>query len=121
MRPQRRGSTLRRLLLLLLSASLATVALVVIAAPADAVTTTVAVNGGSAGRTFDGVGAISGSGGNSRCRAAPPAAVLLVKQAPPRFKPEGLSRPVPWGRQRHEPRRPPPAGSGSLAATRVSD
>lgn len=38
-----------------------------VAAPAQAaVTTTVAVNGSVAGRTFDGVGAISGGGGNSR-------------------------------------------------------
>ncbi|WNV82990.1 ricin-type beta-trefoil lectin domain protein [Umezawaea sp. Da 62-37] len=36
------------------------------AMPAEAVTTSVAVNGGSSGRTFDGVGAISGGGGNTR-------------------------------------------------------
>ena len=33
---------------------------------ADAVTTTVAVNGAASGRAFDGVGAISGGGGNTR-------------------------------------------------------
>lgn len=33
---------------------------------ADAVTTTITVDGNAAGRTFDGVGAISGGGGNSR-------------------------------------------------------
>ncbi|MEU4218533.1 ricin-type beta-trefoil lectin domain protein [Actinoplanes sp. NPDC026623] len=36
------------------------------AAPAQAATTAVNVNGGIVGRTFDGVGAISGGGGNSR-------------------------------------------------------
>ncbi|WP_410631525.1 ricin-type beta-trefoil lectin domain protein [Amycolatopsis sp. cmx-4-83] len=65
MRPQRRGSTFRRLLFLLLSTLLATATLVVTAPPAGAATT-IAVNGGSTGRTFDGVGAISGGGGNSR-------------------------------------------------------
>jgi hypothetical protein len=44
----------------------ATVAFGVSAAPAGAATTTINVNGGIAGRTFDGVGAISGGGGNSR-------------------------------------------------------
>ncbi len=39
---------------------------VVSAAPAQAATTTINVNGGIVGRTFDGVGAISGGGGNSR-------------------------------------------------------
>jgi O-glycosyl hydrolase len=54
-------------------ASAATLALAVTAAgvllsstAASAATTTVAVNGGIVGRTFDGVGAISGGGGNSR-------------------------------------------------------
>src|SRR3954465_15773567 len=32
----------------------------------QAVTTTATVNGGATGRTFDGIGAISGGGGNSR-------------------------------------------------------
>ena len=35
-------------------------------APAPKAATTVVINGGLAGRTFDGVGAISGGGGNSR-------------------------------------------------------
>ena len=35
-------------------------------ATTQAITTTVAINGGATGRTFDGVGAISGGGGNSR-------------------------------------------------------
>ncbi|MEV6646900.1 ricin-type beta-trefoil lectin domain protein [Amycolatopsis sp. NPDC051371] len=64
--PRRRDSTLHRLFLLFLSALLATAALVVTALPAGAATTTIAVNGGSTDRTFDGVGAISGGGGNSR-------------------------------------------------------
>ncbi|MGX6606745.1 ricin-type beta-trefoil lectin domain protein [Micromonosporaceae bacterium Da 78-11] len=45
---------------------LAVVAGAVVAGPAQAATTTVNVNGGIVGRTFDGVGAISGGGGNSR-------------------------------------------------------
>ncbi|GAA5178517.1 ricin-type beta-trefoil lectin domain protein [Rugosimonospora acidiphila] len=36
------------------------------AAPATAATTTITINGSQGGRTFDGVGAISGGGGNSR-------------------------------------------------------
>jgi hypothetical protein len=40
-------------------------AVVVSAAPAQAATA-ITVNGASGGRTFDGVGAISGGGGNSR-------------------------------------------------------
>src|SRR3954449_637544 len=38
---------------------------VVAAAPAQAATS-ITINGGSGGRTFDGVGAVSGGGGNSR-------------------------------------------------------
>jgi hypothetical protein len=45
---------------------IATVVYGVSAAPATAATTSINVDGGSAGRTFDGVGAISGGGGNSR-------------------------------------------------------
>ncbi|WP_220505553.1 RICIN domain-containing protein [Microbispora sp. H10830] len=41
-------------------------AVVMTAPAAQAATTTITVNGGSTGRTFDGVGAISGGGGNSR-------------------------------------------------------
>lgn len=37
-----------------------------VSTPAQAATTAIAVNGTSTGRTFDGVGAISGGGGNSR-------------------------------------------------------
>src|SRR6185436_3174250 len=43
----------------------ATAGAVVAAAPAQAATA-ITINGGSAGRVFDGVGAISGGGGNSR-------------------------------------------------------
>ncbi|MFJ7217666.1 ricin-type beta-trefoil lectin domain protein [Amycolatopsis sp. NPDC098790] len=66
MRPQRRDSTLHRLLRLLLPPLLAATVLTVTAVPAGAATTTIAVDGTSTGRTFDGVGAISGGGGNSR-------------------------------------------------------
>ncbi|MEV4636968.1 RICIN domain-containing protein [Actinoplanes sp. NPDC049548] len=45
---------------------LATVIAAVGAAPAEAATTAITVNGGIVGRAFDGVGAISGGGGNSR-------------------------------------------------------
>jgi hypothetical protein len=44
------------------------------AAPAASVSTTISVNGASSGRTFDGIGAISGGGGNSRLLADYPAA-----------------------------------------------
>jgi O-glycosyl hydrolase len=53
---------------------LATVAGAISATPASAATTTVNVNGGIVGRTFDGVGAISGGGGNSRLLIDYPAA-----------------------------------------------
>ena len=51
-------------------------ACVVAAAPQAhaATTTTISVNGASAGRTFDGIGAISGGGGNSRLLTDYPAA-----------------------------------------------
>ncbi|MEV4315710.1 ricin-type beta-trefoil lectin domain protein [Actinocrispum sp. NPDC049592] len=49
-----------------LSTVIATAGVLATPAPAAAATTTVAVNGGIVGRTFDGVGAISGGGGNSR-------------------------------------------------------
>src|SRR5215471_12230847 len=42
------------------------VADVVLVLPATAQNTTIAVNGTQGGRTFDGIGAISGGGGNSR-------------------------------------------------------
>jgi hypothetical protein len=44
------------------------------AAPAASSSTTISVNGASAGRTFDGIGAISGGGGNSRLLSDYPAA-----------------------------------------------
>ncbi|HEX4832588.1 MAG TPA: ricin-type beta-trefoil lectin domain protein [Trebonia sp.] len=46
----------------------------VAAVPAASASTTIAANGASAGRTFDGIGAISGGGGNSRLLADYPAA-----------------------------------------------
>jgi hypothetical protein len=66
---------LRHLVVLLLLALLGT-ACTGIDAPAAhaAATTTIAVNGTSGGRTFDGVGAISGGGGNSRLLTDYPAA-----------------------------------------------
>jgi hypothetical protein len=42
--------------------------------PAAAATTTITVNGTGTGRTFDGIGAISGGGGNSRLLTDYPAA-----------------------------------------------
>lgn len=62
----RRGTLPRRLFLLFPAALLAAASLGAIATPAAAATTTIAVDGGRTGRTFDGVGAISGGGGNSR-------------------------------------------------------
>jgi hypothetical protein len=44
------------------------------AAPAAAATTTITVNGTQGGRTFDGIGAISGGGGNTRLLTDYPAA-----------------------------------------------
>ncbi|WP_410597259.1 RICIN domain-containing protein [Amycolatopsis sp. lyj-23] len=55
--------------LALLAASLA-----VGAGPAEAATTAITVDGAQSGRTFDGIGAISGGGGNSRLLADYPAA-----------------------------------------------
>ena len=55
----------RTLVPLWLLALLATM-LAVGVAPAQAATTTITVDGGQSGRTFDGIGAISGGGGNSR-------------------------------------------------------
>ncbi len=45
-----------------------------VAAPAQAATTSITVDGGQGGRTFDGIGAISGGGGNSRLLTNYPAA-----------------------------------------------
>lgn len=54
--------------------SLLAALLVVSAAPAQAATTSITVDGAQSGRTFDGIGAISGGGGNSRLlRNYPPA------------------------------------------------
>src|SRR2546429_3579726 len=56
---------MERVTALLAGVVLATGALVTVSAPAQAATS-ITVNGASGGRTFDGVGAISGGGGNSR-------------------------------------------------------
>jgi len=61
-----RPRTWRAALAAISSLSIAGAALVAAPAPAHAAATTVSVNGGSGGRTFDGIGAISGGGGNSR-------------------------------------------------------
>ena len=59
------GSLLRRVRTAILAAVLVAWTVVVAAAPAQAATS-ITINGGSGGRTFDGVGAVSGGGGNSR-------------------------------------------------------
>ena len=65
----------RRVFALLAGFALAvTSALVAVAAPAHAATTGITVNGTQGGRTFDGIGAISGGGGNSRLLSDYPAA-----------------------------------------------
>src|ERR1039457_685415 len=65
----------RRVFALLAGLALAmTSALVDVAAPAHAATTGITVNGTQGGRTFDGIGAISGGGGNSRLLSDYPAA-----------------------------------------------
>src|ERR1017187_5202486 len=65
----------RRVFALLAGLALAmTSALVAVAAPAHAATTGITVNGAQGGRTFDGIGAISGGGGNSALLAGYPAA-----------------------------------------------
>ena len=65
----------RHMLYLALIALLASVFSATTGAPARAATsTTIAANGGSGGRTFDGIGAISGGGGNSRLLRDYPAA-----------------------------------------------
>ncbi|RSD11876.1 ricin-type beta-trefoil lectin domain protein [Amycolatopsis eburnea] len=55
----------RTLLRLVVAAVVLAAGLVAATAPAGAATS-ITINGGSAGRTFDGVGAVSGGGGNSR-------------------------------------------------------
>jgi hypothetical protein len=68
----------RTLSIIVICTMLALLAVVYHAAPraraAAAAATTISVNGTSAGRTFDGVGAISGGGGNSRLLTDYPAA-----------------------------------------------
>ena len=73
-RDHRRG--LRHLVLAVLLALLGSALATGISAPAAsaATSTTIAVNGGSSGRTFDGIGAISGGGGNTRLLTDYPAA-----------------------------------------------
>ncbi|HYN92245.1 MAG TPA: ricin-type beta-trefoil lectin domain protein [Pilimelia sp.] len=64
--PGRRRWAGRALLAVATTAVLSGAALLVTTGPAAAATTAVAVNGNSVGRVFDGVGAVSGGGGNSR-------------------------------------------------------
>ena len=59
---------LRRVFALLAGLALAVAsALVALAAPAHAATTSITVNGTQGGRTFDGIGAISGGAGTRGC------------------------------------------------------
>jgi hypothetical protein len=60
------GSRWLRLGLALVLSGAAGTGAVLAAAPAAQAATAITVNGGSTGRAFDGVGAISGGGGNSR-------------------------------------------------------
>jgi O-glycosyl hydrolase len=60
-----RARTVRTALIVVLTFICSTIAVVAATAPARAATT-ITVNGSATGRTFDGVGAISGGGGNSR-------------------------------------------------------
>jgi O-glycosyl hydrolase len=65
----------RRIILVVLALAAMVVSATVSGSPAHAATsTTISANGSSAGRTFDGIGAISGGGGNSRLLADYPAA-----------------------------------------------
>jgi hypothetical protein len=73
-RPSGLPSRLRVAALGLAAAALAATPLSVPATAHAAATTAISVNGGSAGRTFDGIGAISGGGGNSRLLADYPPA-----------------------------------------------
>ncbi|MEW1860309.1 ricin-type beta-trefoil lectin domain protein [Streptomyces sp. NPDC088194] len=69
------GSPLRTVVAAVVLAVLAALGLGPVAAPAGAATaTTISVDGTSGGRTFDGIGAISGGGGNSRLLTDYPAA-----------------------------------------------
>jgi Glycosyl hydrolase family 59/Ricin-type beta-trefoil lectin domain len=69
-----RGRSFRSLLLLVVIALTAALGYGASAPARAATATTITVDGSSAGRTFDGVGAISGGGGNSRLLADYPAA-----------------------------------------------
>nr|BFE70345.1 ricin-type beta-trefoil lectin domain protein [Actinoplanes digitatis] len=73
MHPAVRGHRLRSLLALAALTLTTTAAVIAGAAPASAATT-IGIDGGIAGRAFDGVGAISGGGGNSRLLIDYPAA-----------------------------------------------
>src|ERR1700710_736816 len=67
-----RGRSFRSLVVL---AVVATIGVSISATPAAAATTTtISANGSSGGRTFDGIGAISGGGGNTRLLVDYPAA-----------------------------------------------
>jgi O-glycosyl hydrolase len=57
---------MRHLAMAAVAVTITAAGVVAVASPAVAASTTVSVNGGTVGRTFDGVGAISGGGGNSR-------------------------------------------------------
>ena len=61
-----RPRTWRAALAAISSLSMLGAALVAAPTAAHAATTAISVNGASGGRTFDGIGAISGGGGNSR-------------------------------------------------------
>ena len=64
----------RRIILVVLALAAMVVSATASGSPAHAATTTtISANGSSAGRTFDGIGAISGGGGNSRLLADYPA------------------------------------------------
>ncbi|WP_410574719.1 ricin-type beta-trefoil lectin domain protein [Amycolatopsis sp. cmx-4-61] len=65
---------MRRIARLVLVLVLLAASVVVSAGAAEAATTSISVNGTQGGRTFDGIGAISGGGGNSRLLADYPAA-----------------------------------------------
>ena len=70
-----RPHPVRRIILVVLALAAMVVSATVSGSPAHAATsTTISVNGSSAGRTFDGIGAISGGGGNSRLLTDYPAA-----------------------------------------------
>src|SRR5689334_5128117 len=61
-----RGGRRYRSIFALVAAAVTSAGVVLAAAPAAQAATSVSINGSSGGRVFDGVGAISGGGGNSR-------------------------------------------------------